>query len=240
MPGADQQIAQRRPDSSCRLIEWKPWLFKNPSLLGHCSVAFAGGWHVHRIPVFRKGDGSVGVGAPDAADVDGDGKIKLKPDGKKSYWKIITFETTEARERWQRMIQTALVDAGVGGCALAEADRDRLARLLGMLGSAFDGEVANAGRLADKLVRGAGLSWPDIIAPALPSPEHEHCGDTAADPLRGDWRAMAATCTRFPHLIDKWEWQFLGGLHRFPRLSAKQRTILIRIVVRLRAANCSL
>ena len=31
--------------------------------------------------------------------------------------------------------------------ALAEADRDRLARLLGMLGSDFDGEVANAGRL---------------------------------------------------------------------------------------------
>ena len=73
--------------------------------------------------------------------------------------------------------------------ALAEADRERLARLLGMLGSAFDGEVANAGRLADKLVRGAGLTWPDIIAPALPSPDHR--GDTAADPLR-DWRAMAA------------------------------------------------
>ena len=29
---------------------------------------------------------------------------------------------------------------------LAEADRDRLAKLLGMLGSDFDGEVANAGR----------------------------------------------------------------------------------------------
>ena len=28
--------------------------------------------------------------------------------------------------------------------ALVAADRDRLARLLGMLGSSFDGEVANA------------------------------------------------------------------------------------------------
>jgi hypothetical protein len=123
--------------------------------------------------------------------------------------------------------------------ALAEADRDRLTRLLGMLGSAFDGEVANAGRLADKLVRSAGLTWPDIIAPALPSPDHDHRDDTA-DPLRGDWRAMATVCTRFPHLIDRWEWQFLSGLRRFPRLSSKQRAILVRIVTRLRAAGCSL
>ena len=92
--------------------------------------------------------------------------------------------------------------------------------MLGLLGSDFDGEVANAGRLADKLVRSAGLTWPDIIAPALPPPDHDHRGDTAADPLRGDWRAMAAACTRFPHLLDKWEWQFLSGLQRFPRLSS--------------------
>lgn len=124
--------------------------------------------------------------------------------------------------------------------ALAEADRDRLAKLLGLLGSAYDGEVANAGRLADRLVRSAGLTWPDIIAPALPPPDHEPHGDTAADPLRGDWRATAAACTRFQHLIDKWEWQFLSGLQRFPRLSTKQRAILVRIVTRLRAAGCSL
>jgi hypothetical protein len=124
--------------------------------------------------------------------------------------------------------------------ALAEADRDRLAKLLGLLGSDYDGEVANAGRLADKLVRGAGLTWPDVIAPALTAPDHDHRGDTAADPLRGNWRAMAAVCARFPHLIDRWEWQFLSGLQRFPRLSIKQQAILVRIVTRLRAAGCSL
>jgi hypothetical protein len=124
--------------------------------------------------------------------------------------------------------------------SLAEADRDRLTRLLGMLGSAYDGEVANAGRLADRLVRGAGVTWADVIAPALPPPERNAHGDTAADPLRGDWRAMAAACTRFPHLVDKWEWKFLSGLQRFPKLSTKQHTILIRIVTRLRAAGCAL
>lgn len=124
--------------------------------------------------------------------------------------------------------------------ALADTDRTRLARLLGMLGSAYDGEVANAGRLADKLVRNAGLTWPDVIAPALPPPRPRPPGDAAADPLRGDWRAMAAACTRWPLLLNKWEAEFLSGLPRFPRLSIKQHTILIRIVTRLRAAGCSL
>ena len=78
------------------------------------------------------------------------------------------------------------------------------------------------------------------IAPTLPPLDHEPRGDTAADPLRGDWRAMAAACTRFQHLLDRWEWQFLSGLQCFPRLSAKQRAILIRIITRLRAAGCSL
>ena len=121
--------------------------------------------------------------------------------------------------------------------AFAAPDRDRLARLLGMLGSEFDGEVTSAARLADRLVRAAGLTWRDVITPAL---SHDPRSDTAADPLRGDWRAMAARCTQFPHLIDKWEWQFLSGLHRFPRLSAKQNATLTGIVTRLRAAGCSL
>jgi len=124
--------------------------------------------------------------------------------------------------------------------ALADSDRERLARLLGMLGSDHLGEVANAGRLADKLVRAAGLTWSDVIPLALRPPDREPHGDTAADPLRGDWRAVAVACTRYQHLLDKWEWQFLSGLQRFPRLSAKQRAILIRIVVRLRAAGCAL
>ena len=113
MSASSISIAQRRTERACRLLEWKPWPFENPSLIGHCSIAFAGGWQVHRIPVFRKADGSLSVGTPDAADVDRDGRIKLKPDGKKSYGKVITFETTEARERWQRMIQAALAEAGV-------------------------------------------------------------------------------------------------------------------------------
>jgi hypothetical protein len=97
-----------------RLLKWEPWPFDNPSLIGHCTVSFSG-WVVHRVPVFRKADGSLSVGTPDAADIDGDGRVKLKPDGKKQYWKLLTFETSEARERWQRAVLATLNAAGIGG-----------------------------------------------------------------------------------------------------------------------------
>ena len=44
-------------------------------------------------------------------------------------------------------------------------DRERLTKLLGLLGSGHDGEVAAAGRMADALIRDAGVTWADVIAP---------------------------------------------------------------------------
>jgi hypothetical protein len=41
---------------------------------------------------------------------------------------------------------------------LPPALADKLAKVLGMLGSAHDGEVAAAGRRADAMVKGAGLT----------------------------------------------------------------------------------
>lgn len=124
--------------------------------------------------------------------------------------------------------------------ALAEADRTRLAQMLGLLGSDHAGERDAAGLAAHRMIRQRGLTWHDVLTSSLSPPHHDHRGDSAADPLRGDWRAMAARCTQFPHLIDRWEAEFLSGLQRFPRLSTKQHAILIRIVTRLRAAGCSL
>jgi len=42
-------------------------------------------------------------------------------------------------------------------------DKRKLSRVLGMLGSAHDGEIAAAGRMADEMVRKAGLTWHDVI-----------------------------------------------------------------------------
>ena len=50
--------------------------------------------------------------------------------------------------------------------ALAEADRTRLAQMLGLLGSDHAGERDAAGLAAHRLIRQRGLTWLDIIAPA--------------------------------------------------------------------------
>jgi len=111
---AAQQLAPRSTERSCRLVQWTPWPFPNPSLLGHCAVTFAGGWCVHQIPVFRRADGSLSVGVPNTAQLDADGRVKQR-DGKRQYTAVLSFESAEGRERWQRMILVALTEAGIGG-----------------------------------------------------------------------------------------------------------------------------
>jgi len=50
--------------------------------------------------------------------------------------------------------------------------RERLAKLLGMVGSNSDAEALIAARLADRLVRDLSVTWFDVVAtPALPPPE---------------------------------------------------------------------
>ena len=48
---------------------------------------------------------------------------------------------------------------------MRKGDLTRLIRILGMLGSDHDGERAAAALAADKLVRGGGWSWSDLLAP---------------------------------------------------------------------------
>lgn len=47
--------------------------------------------------------------------------------------------------------------------AIDRESRDRLTKLLGMLGSNGNGEVGNAGRKADDLRRKLGMTWQDLI-----------------------------------------------------------------------------
>src|SRR5262245_61799691 len=44
---------------------------------------------------------------------------------------------------------------------------ERLIKLLGMLGSDYAGERANAGRMANDMIRGVGLTWPQILSPEV-------------------------------------------------------------------------
>jgi hypothetical protein len=62
-----------------------------------------------------------------------------------------------------------------GRALLDPHSADRLRKLCGMLGSDHDGERAAAARAADKLVRGLGLTWHQVIAPPI-VPDHSLAG----------------------------------------------------------------
>jgi hypothetical protein len=49
------------------------------------------------------------------------------------------------------------------GRTVTEIDRGRLAALLNMFGSAYDGEVTNAARAAERLRRAADVSWSELL-----------------------------------------------------------------------------
>ena len=116
----------------------------------------------------------------------------------------------------------------------ATIDRERLAKLCGMFGSDHEGERANAAAAADRLVRQAGLRWPDVIAAprlAPPSPE--------LDPIRDPFGA-ARFCLDFRVALSVWEAEFCRGVGLQAaagrRLSDKQFAILGRILQKCRLA----
>jgi hypothetical protein len=86
---------------------------------------------------------------------------------------------------------------------LLEADEaTRLVRLLGMLGSAHDGEVLNAARMADRFVRERGLMWTQIIQP-------KPAEVTGAD----GWRTMARwNISNFGDELREKEAAFVGQM----------------------------
>jgi hypothetical protein len=83
---------------------------------------------------------------------------------------------------------------------LAPDALDRLIKLLGMLGSAHDGERAAAGLKAHELIRRHGLSWPDIL---LAPPE---------TPRKIGWRDKLAACAAHRHSLSARERAFVQSL----------------------------
>jgi hypothetical protein len=104
---------------------------------------------------------------------------------------------------------------------IAGLDRRKLALVLGRLGSSFDGERAEAARVANEMVRRAGLTWPQLAnpVPALPAPLQ--------------WREAVEQCLAASDVISDWEADFLISLRRFRKLSPKQFETLNRIVAKI-------
>lgn len=104
--------------------------------------------------------------------------------------------------------------------------QDRLVKLLGMLGSAHDGEVAAAGRAASEYLRQRGMQWADVInikAPAryLPS---------------SNWRSQAFFCRAHAHQLTSREHDFIVSVIGWRTPTAKQTEWLQAIYERLRGA----
>src|SRR4051794_14620157 len=106
-----------------------------------------------------------------------------------------------------------------------------------MLGSVHDGEVAAAGRRADAMVKGAGLSWGDVIAPAAPkseqpqqqyrAPRRWHTPTSPSD--------TAALCLLWPEVLTDWETNFCRSIVGRRRISAKQTVVLERLARKVEA-----
>jgi hypothetical protein len=79
---------------------------------------------------------------------------------------------------------------------------ERLLKLLGMLGSAFDGERAAAGLKAHEFIKRHALQWTDIIV---------------VTPPKIGWREKVRACEAHLHLLSDKERAFLRTmLARYP------------------------
>ena len=107
---------------------------------------------------------------------------------------------------------------------LTASERSMLAKLLGMTGSAHDGEVIAAARKAAALVKAKGATWPAILGLDDLPPEPDHVA--LARELLGKGRGI---CTRR-------EMDFLRGILAFKALSSHQRQTLDGIREKVAAA----
>jgi len=105
-------------------------------------------------------------------------------------------------------------------------DRDRIARVLGMLGSAHDGEVIAAARQAERLRAAAGLTWADIVIARLPAPQRQNVGTVDAVDL----------VLAHQDILTEWERNFVRSIRSARRLSDKQKQVLQRLVEKVCAA----
>jgi hypothetical protein len=124
--------------------------------------------------------------------------------------------------------------------ALPPADRERLIKLLGILGSDFDGEVAAAGRKAAEFLRQRKLTWENVLSaqslattPAPPPRRETRRDNNCLSDWPTHWLGALAVCIRHSadDRVTDWERSFIGSLNRQGgrRPSDRQLSILRHI-----------
>ncbi|HTS09102.1 MAG TPA: hypothetical protein VMP68_26285 [Candidatus Eisenbacteria bacterium] len=128
---------------------------------------------------------------------------------------------------------------------LPQTQRDKLIRILGMLGSDFDGERASAGVLASNLLKSLGLTWEDVIAKiAEENPKQEQARQqqyNSYDPYQyktyddyAHWRTKLWFLRDNDDLLSDWETGFVESLNRRTRITPRQEEILDQIYSKIR------
>ncbi len=118
---------------------------------------------------------------------------------------------------------------------LAPADRTRLARVLGMLGSPHQGERDAAALAADRLVRGRGLDWLDVLGGSERAEPISRPGWTA--PPTVDHMADVRVCQRHFNSLTTWEMGFISDLAQRRSVTQRQREVLAAIAAKVRTAG---
>lgn len=127
--------------------------------------------------------------------------------------------------------------------ALTPNDRERLIKLLGMIGSNADGEALNAARLAHKLLQDRGMTWRQVVggngavSPPFINPwgsgTWHHTPPPPPPPSRGSerWRTVADFILNYKdEMINEWEYHFLESIIARPGgLTQKQMATLVKI-----------
>lgn len=119
-------------------------------------------------------------------------------------------------------------------------DFDRLAKVLGMVGSAHEGEALNALRQADMMLRSAGLTWLGLTGAVQEIGRLE----AEVERLKAELRSFTDDDTwQPPHVaiarrlkddirldLSDWERDFLNSIaERFEPLTLKQKCVFDRI-----------
>jgi hypothetical protein len=126
---------------------------------------------------------------------------------------------------------------------LDAAEKQRLAKLLGMLGSSFDGERANAARMISALAERHRLTIVEMVLGAQqysrmeepPRPKaRQEKAKSRSNPILTALRNIAAECDDWEFTLTEWECQFARDVsERYEadyQLSDKQMVICERII----------
>lgn len=125
---------------------------------------------------------------------------------------------------------------------LSDAERTKLAKILGLLGSDFAGERDGAALAAARFLRERGLTFADVAA-ALAAPQPPPWRTRAPrqpppqsppqPPPPSAWRETVEAALRHGAQLTRWELQFLLGLRARAVLTEKQAVVLRALAARL-------